>query len=101
MNTDSDLQPLADSHVDRPEPSASGRGGRIRFAALLAALAAAVAAFGAFVLPRAATDASLASEQAGGPGYAVVVDYDYRTLDRGGGCDRRDSTLTADPAQQT
>lgn len=93
----SDAERNVDSAIDDPKR----RGARIRLAALLAALATAVAAFGALVLPRVATDGSGVPEQAGAPPYAVVVEYEYGTSDRVGGCERDDTSVTGDPAQQT
>jgi hypothetical protein len=101
METKSEVQPPVDPAGDREEASGSRCGGRIRLAALVAVLATGVAAFGALVLPRVATDASPVSDQAGAPAYAVVIDYEYEARDRVGGCDRDDAPVTGDPAQQT
>jgi hypothetical protein len=70
------------------ERGAGRRGGRLRLAALSAALAASVFGFGAFVLPRAATDSSLEHlTSTDGASYAIVVDL---RADAFGGCDRAD-----------
>lgn len=70
------------------EQGGGRRRGRLRLAALAAALAASVFGFGAFVLPRTATDSSLEQvTSTDGASYAIVVDL--RT-DGPGGCDRAD-----------
>lgn len=76
------------SHVT-DEPGNPNRGGRLRLAVLAVTLAATVFAFGALVLPRAATDSSLErATPTDGASYAVVVDLG--TYEGGRGCDRAD-----------
>ena len=89
----SSQQPGQPPDAKAPESRGSARRQHTRAAALALALATSVAAFGAFVLPRASDDAAGGESSA----FAIVVSTD--TASRSDGCDRYDDELAATSKQ--